>query len=399
MQKLLDFARHDLENNLMKWWLEHSVDEKNGGYYGAVKHDNTPVEDADRFIVVNARLVWTFTAVYAQTKKETYKTQAKRAYDYLMQHFYDKEMGGFYTYVDYLGAVKNERKFVYGNVFAIYALAEYARVFEYPAAKKLALETVDLLDTHLWDAVYKGYFEVAGRDWQYLPNVLMIQHDAETQKTMNTHLHILEAYTNLLRIDGENKKLRHRVRTMLYLFLNKITNRESWHFNYFQRRDWTVTNPSVSIGHDIEGSWLLYETAEVLNEPEALADTRRVSINIARAVYDIAYAPNGGIYTVYDPIKNEYNNEYTPNFSWWEQAEGVVGFYNAYQLTNEKKFLDASLTSLEYIEKYFIDKQYGGWYHFVRPDGTPAPDTFKASPFTCPYHNVRMNLEILRRVK
>ncbi|MCL2604402.1 MAG: AGE family epimerase/isomerase [Defluviitaleaceae bacterium] len=392
--KLLVFAHKDL-GDLLGWWITHTPDESNGGFYGVVRGDNTPNEAADRFIVVNARLVWTFSAAYHLTKNDEYKKYADRAYDYLTRFFYDKKHGGFYTYVDYKGAAANDRKMTYGNVFAVYGLSEYARVFGCETAKKLATETAAHLDTHMWDAQYKGYFEVASRDWQYMPNILMIQYEPESQKTMNTHLHILEAYANLLRIDGDNKLLRHRVRTLLYLFLNKIINNDNWHFNYFQKRDWTLTNPNYSLGHDIEGSWLLYEAAEILGEPEALADTKRVCANMARAVYDMGISPEGGIYTEYDVHERTYSEQ----FSWWEQNEGVVGFLHAYEMTGERKFLDASLAALDFIEKYFIDRKHGGWHAYVNRGLTPDTARDKCNPYICPYHNARMSMEIIRRLE
>jgi mannobiose 2-epimerase len=393
MQKLLDFARSDLEN-ILSWWIKHTPDEKNGGYYGEVKGDNTPNIKANRFLVLNARLLWTFTAAYDLTKNEQYKQQARRAYDYFTRHFYDKKHGGFYMYVTYKGKVANDRKFTYGNAYAVYALAEYARVFDDATAKELARETVSILDEKMWDVKHKGYLEVASRDWEYMPNIFMIHYDEESQKTMNTHLHVLEAYANLLRID-DSKTLRHRVRTLLYLFLNKIVNHDNWHFNYFQQRDWTVTDHNYSLGHDIEGSWLLYEAAEILNEPEALADTRRVCVNMARAVYDIGIMPAGGIYTEYDVTKREYSKQ----ISWWEQNEGVIGFLNAYDLTEEEKFLNASLHTLNFIENHFIDKENGGWYAYLNANHQPQKNRLKCSPYICPYHNARMCLEIIRRLE
>ena len=390
---LLNWAKHDLEHNLLKWWTNHATDNENGGYYGIISSDNTPDKTAKRFLVLIARLLWTFSASYEVTGNEDYKTQAKRAYDYLTSRFHDNIHGGFYTYVDHKGNVDTDYKFTYGNAFAVYGLSEYARVFGCEAAKALAKDTVIHIDNHLWDPDHKGYFETASRQWHYMPNVLMLHGDTSAQKTMNTHLHVLEAYANLLKID-DSKPLRSRVRELLYLFRNKIINQDNWHFNYFQTRDWTPTTPELSLGHDIEGSWLLYECAEILGEPETMADIRHISINIARAVYDDGIAENGAIPTTYDP----QTKTFTEKFSWWEQCEGVVGFLNAYQLTNEEKFLNAAASCLEIINNHFIDHEYGGWYAYVDQKGQPIK-TAKCSPFTCPYHNARMSIEIIKRLE
>jgi len=391
--KLLTWAKSDLENNLIKWWASHTIDEKYGGFYGVVKNDNTPNHTADKFIVLNARLIWTFSACYETTKNEKYKELATRAYEYVKNHFYDKDHGGFFTWLNYKGEPNAPHKFTYGNAFAIYGLSEYARVFNCEAAKKMAQETATLLDTHMWDVQYGGYYETASQEWQYTPYVTMLISDTRVQKTMNTHLHILEAYTNLLHIDN-SKALRSRVRELLYLITNKILNKNNWHFYLFQERDWTPTTPDLTLGHDIEGSWLLYETAEILHEPEALAHIRTVTVNMARAAYDDGLAENGAMHTEYHPQEKKYSS----NFSWWEQNEAVVGFLNAYQLTGEEKFLDASLSTLDFIDKHFIDRKLGGWYSFLNSDGTPQVGRDKSNGYTCPYHNARMSIEVIKRL-
>ncbi|MCL2388708.1 MAG: AGE family epimerase/isomerase [Defluviitaleaceae bacterium] len=391
---LLTWAKADLEGNLMKWWAENTVDEKHGGFYGAINADNTPDETADKFIVLNARLVWTYSACYDATKNEKYKKLAQRAYEYVATHFYDKKYGGFYTWVNYRGEPVAEHKFTYGNAFAIYGLVEYARVFNCNEAKMMAQETAKLLDANMWDIQYGGYYEMASREWQYTPNVNLLTADTRVQKTMNTHLHMVEAYTNLLRIDN-SKALRSKVRELLYLILNKIVNRDNWHFYLFQTRDWAPTTPDLTLGHDIEGSWLLYETAEALGESEALADTRKVAVNMARAAYDDGIAESGAMHTEY----HLHERRFSANFSWWEQCEAVVGFLNAWQLTKEDKFLDAALAALEYVDKHFIDRTLGGWYAWVNNDGTPMSRLSKADGYTCPYHNARMSIEVMRRLQ
>ena len=390
--KLLTWAKKDL-NDLMNWWANNAVDEVNSGFYGRVRDDNAPDKKADKFIVLNARLVWTFSACYELLKDERYKTLAERTYTYLIYYFYDNRHGGYHTSLNFRGDVLDDRKFMYGNAFAVYGLSEYARVFGDADALKQAKETVAFMDKYMWDAEHKGYYEFASRDWRYTPNEILMQRNPLNQKTMNTHLHIIEAFANLLRAD-DSKRLRSRVRELLYIFLHKILNRENWHFHYFQTREWAATTPEQSFGHDIEGSWLLYEAAEILGEREAIADAGHACVNMARAVYDDGIAKCGALLSEYDPPARHYKE----GFSWWEQNEAVVGFLNAYQMTGEAKFLDASLAALDYIDGHFIDRVHGGWYARVDIDGAPIPDTDKLNGFICPYHNARMDLEIIKRL-
>ncbi|MDR2656989.1 MAG: AGE family epimerase/isomerase [Oscillospiraceae bacterium] len=394
-ETLQSFAESDLHDRLLPWWMEHMPDDENGGFYGVVLPDNTPDKTADRFIVLFSRLVWTFSSAYRVTGRAVYKAYARRAYEYFVKCFYDQANGGFFTSVKYDGSPSSTYKFVYGNAFAVYALAEYARAFDDKAAVCLAQETVDKLDTHLYDAQSLGYYETADADWQRTPNRRGMNRFSEEEKTMNTHLHLIEAYTNLLRA-APSSTLRSRVRELLYLFLNKITDRQTHHFYYFQRRDWTPTTPVQSFGHDIEGSWLLYETAEALCEPEAVRAARDVCVNIARAVCDMGFHESGALASEYDPSTRTYL--YT-HFSWWEQAEAVVGCLNAWQLTREGSFLDRAAQSIAYIDNTFVDRKLGGWHARVGMDGTPDPSPDKANGFICPYHNARMSLEIMERIE
>ena len=392
LSRMLDFAVNDLNNNLLPWWMKHLPDEKNGGFYGVVNADNTPNEQADRFIVLFARLIWTFSAAFRVTGIDKYRGMADRAYDYFTTRFYDDKHGGFFTSIHYDGTPSLEHKHVYGNAFAIYALAEYARAFKCDGAIRRAQETVDILDRFMYDEQYQGYYETASRSWARTPSVRGMNRHEDELKTMNTHLHLIEAYTNLLRVN-ESSALRSRVRRLLYIFLNKIINRDTHHFHYFQLRDWTSTTAEESFGHDIEGSWLLYETAEVLGEAEALSDTRGVSLNMARAVYEDGIHACGALNSEYDPVKKTF----VPQFSWWEQAETVVGFLNAWELSGEEKFLDISMNALDYIDAHFIDRERGGWQAHVSPEHKPDIAMHKATGFLCPYHNARMSLEIIER--
>ena len=127
-KNLYQMAVDDLTGNLLPWWMQYSVDEENGGFYGAVTNDNVPEAGHSKFITLNARLIWTFASAYRILGDENYLRYAKRAYDYFLAHFYDREHGGWYSRVDEKGAVLDDNKYIYGNAFAIYGLSEYCRM-------------------------------------------------------------------------------------------------------------------------------------------------------------------------------------------------------------------------------------------------------------------------------
>ena len=211
---------------------------------------------------------------------------------------------------------------------------------------------------------------------------------------MNTHLHMIEAYTCLLRTD-KSKFMQNKVREHLYVMLNKIVDHDIHHYYYFQDRAWNPTTQEISFGHDIEGSWLMMETAEVLGEPEAMRYAQDTCMNIARACYEQGFREDGAMLSEYDPVTGHASQR----LSWWEQNEAVVGFLNAWEVTGEEKYLDASLQCFDFADKHFVDHEKGGWFAVLSLDGTQVLSKQKANGPTCPYHNGRMCMEIIERYR
>ena len=392
LKRLYDMAMADLTENLLPWWMTHAVDDDKGGFYGRVDCDDRPDPDAPRYITLNARLVWTFAAAYRVLGDKRYLDMAKRAYQYFTGHFRDAEYGGYYTMVDCHGRVIDDHKFIYGNAFALYGLSEYARATGDPDALRLAQEQALSLEK-AWDPRDKGYFEAALRDFTHAPWIRGVNRKPTDEKTMNSHLHLLEAFTACLRV-CDTPFVRGRTRQLLYLMLNRIVNPDIHHYHYFQDRAWNPTTWDISYGHDIEGSWLMWETAGVLGEPEAGRRARDICVNMARAALEEGLGEDGAMRTEYDPITGK-RSQY---LSWWEQNESVVGFVNAWQMTGEERFLDAALRVDEYIAAHFVDHKNGGWTPYLSLDGASLGRD-KVNGTTCPYHNTRMSLEIIERAR
>ena len=393
-EELYQKCYKDLTENLLPWWMTYGVDEKYGGWWGAVDYDNKPIEGHSKFITLAARLVWTFSSAYRILGDEKYKAMAKRAYDYLLEHFYDKKNGGWYSRVDYKGDVIDDHKYIYGNAFAIYGLSEYNRAFGDKEALRLALETRDLLEKYDYDKEYKGFYESCTADWKVAPWIRGMNRSPFDVKTMNTHLHLLEAYTCLARVDDSNKT-RNSLRQQLYVMLNKIVNQDIHHYYYFQGRDWAPTTNEISYGHDIEGSWLMMETVDVLGEPECERAARDICVGIAKACYETGRREDGGMLSEFSPNTGEVS----PYISWWEQNEGVVGFVNLWEETGDEKYLDAALGVYDCIDKLLIDHEKGGWFSMLSYDGKKPWLPNKQDDGVCPYHNGRMCFEIIERYR
>jgi mannobiose 2-epimerase len=348
--------------------------------------------------VVNARILWTFSAAARLLGNSQYREIADRAWDYIVHRFWDKESGGVYWMLDYKGKPVSDRKQIYAQAFTIYAMAEYFRVSGKVESLDRAKLLFNLVERHSRDPVFKGYLEARSRNWGALADMRLSEKDMNSPKSMNTHLHVMEAYTNLLRV-WRNSELAASQNDLLEVTMDRIADGRTGHFQLFFDRQWNSMSDRVSFGHDIEGSWLIYEAAEVLGDPVLVAVARNVSLQMAEAVYNEGRDKDGSIF--YE--RNSKGEFVDPNKHWWAQAEAVVGFYNAFQLTREERYREAAERAWDYIDARIIDREHGEWRAKLRPDGTPwqeseDPDACLVGPWKCPYHNGRMCMEMIERL-
>ncbi len=393
--KLYEMAKKEVLEDILPFWMRYDVDEENGGFYGVVTREGKPVKEGTKCLVLNARLVWTFASAYRIFRDEKYLQLARRAYDYFCEYFLDKEYGGCYFMLDCKGNPVDDKKFVYGQAFAIYALSEYCRATGDTTARDRAIAIRDLLEAHAYDAEHDGYVEILTRDWTYNPKGQgsNINPEGESTRTMNTHLHLIEAYTGLLRVLRTEEQI-NLTRRHLAIMLDKVYDADIHHFKMFFRDDWSATSPEISYGHDIEGTWLMMETAEVLGDKAAEEKAAPRCLAMAKACLEQAILPDGSMLYEYNPVTRHLNT----NRSWWVQAETVVGFLNAWQMSGEGAFLDASLNCFEYIDRFVVDHEYGEWFTMLGNSGEVLSGyESKIDGWKCPYHNARMCFEILER--
>ncbi|GJM79524.1 cellobiose 2-epimerase [Paenibacillus sp. HMSSN-139] len=348
--------QHELQGNILKFWIDNSIDTENGGFIGEIDSQLQVNGKADKSLVLNARILWTFSSAYRFYPVPEYLEIAERAYAYLLEHFVDREHGGLFWMVDYQGQPSQDKKQVYGQAFVIYALTEYYRAVQHQEALDLAIEIYHLLEKYSYDPVHKGYVEALARDWKDTGNLSLSAKDLNEKKSMNTHLHALEAYTNLYRV-WKSPELQHSLKELIEVTLDHIVDPEHARFQLFFNEKWETRGNHISYGHDIEGSWLLVEAAEVLGDPGLLIRVIRTAIRMVEAVYKDGVDTDGGIWNEADG-----SNVTDSNKDWWPQAEAMVGFYNAYQLTSDTKFKEAAARSWNFIQTYLIDRTGGEWY-------------------------------------
>ena len=409
-----------LQNNILRFWLDKMQDQEHGGFYGRIDGTGILHPEAEKGAILNARILWSFSAAYRVLGNLEYLEAATRAKDYIIEHFIDPEYGGVYWSVDYQGNPLDTKKQFYAIGFAIYGLTEYARATDDREALDYALQLFDCIEEHAFDSEHNGYIEAMTRDWKPIADMRLSELDANFPKSQNTHLHIIEPYTNLLRCLKELQAkescdyvpaigsvlpvgisvpietilcVEGALRNLIDIFTDKILNPETHHLDLFFEMDWTRGAGHLeSYGHDIECSWLMHEAALVLGDQKVLDKVEKVVREVAKAS-EKGLRPDGSM--IHEA--NLDTGHVDDDLHWWVQAENVVGWYNLYQHFGDEDALKKAVRCWHYIKDNLIDYKNGEWFWSRHPDGSLNTVDDKAGFWKCPYHNSRMCLEIIER--
>ncbi|MFC2090453.1 AGE family epimerase/isomerase [Bacteroidota bacterium] len=381
---------NELSGNILPFWMQKMLDAENGGFYGHADFFGNPTIDANKGGILNARILWTFSSAYRILRKSEYLDTASRSYDYIARHFVDKDFGGSYWELDCKGNPVNSKKQIYALAFTMYGLTEFYRASGLKEALILSIDLFNTIEQYSFDAIQNGYFEAFTREWQPIEDLRLSAKDQNENKTMNTHLHILEAYTNLFRV-WKDPFLEQQLKNLIELFIVRFVN-SNGNLNLFFDDDWTLKSDFISFGHDIESSWLIQEAAELLGELEHINRSKQLSVRIALENMK-GIGPDGGLAYEFFPSSGEWDRDR----HWWPQAEAIVGYFNAFQVSGDNHFLETAFRSWEFIKKFLIDKENGEWHWSVNERGIPQGNEQKAGFWKCPYHNSRACLEIIER--
>ncbi|MBR5061198.1 MAG: AGE family epimerase/isomerase [Prevotella sp.] len=411
-----------LENNILRFWLDKMQDFENGGFYGQMTGDGHLVKTADKGAILNARILWSFSAAYRVLRKPEYLAAATRAKDYIIDYFIDYEYGGTFWSLDYQGKAIDTKKQFYAIGFMIYALSEYARATDDREALDYAIQLYECIEEHSLDRINNGYIEACTREWGELADMRLSELDANYPKSQNTHLHILEPYTNLYRclkeihaeescnyvpvigsvlpvgITVPRETIYHveaSLRNLIHIFTDKILNPQTHHLDLFFDMDWTRQAGRLeSYGHDIECSWLLHEAALVLGDEKVLQKVESVVRMVAKASEKGLNADGSMVHEA-----NLDTGYVDTDRHWWVQAENVVGWMNIYQYFGDESALQKALAGWQYIKDHLIDREDGEWWWSCDPNGNVNRHDDKAGFWKCPYHNSRMCLELMERIR
>ena len=419
-QRLKQEVQVVLEKNILSFWMDRMVDHEHGGFYGRIDGKGLLHPLAEKGAILNARILWAFSAAYRVLSNPSYLEMATRAKDYFTDHFIDHEYGGVYWSVDYQGKPLDTKKQFYAIGFAIYGLSEYARATGDREALDYALQLYDCIEEHAFDRQHNGYIEACTREWGELADMRLSELDANYPKSQNTHLHIIEPYTNLYRCLKEMHaqdscdyvpvlgsvlpvsvmvppelllRVEGALRNLIDIFTDKILNPETHHLDLFFEMDWTRGAGQLeSYGHDIECSWLMHEAALVLGDQKVLRKVEQVVRQVAKAS-EKGLRPDGSM--IHEA--NLSTGHVDDDLHWWVQAENVVGWVNIYQYFGDEAALQKAVHCWQYIKDNLIDHEGGEWFWSCHSDGTLNTVDDKAGFWKCPYHNSRMCLELMER--
>lgn len=394
MQVEAEKFQHQLKaelQNILSYWREYGVDEMHNGFVGKRDHFNNLIEKANKGVILNTRLLWSFSAACNFNNDPELKVLAYRAYNYLEENFYDHLNKGFFWEVDYLGSPVNTRKQIYAQAFSIYSYAEYFKLFGDEQARERALETFSLIEKNARDLKENGYFEAFQEDWSPIEDVRLSAKDQNAPKTMNTHLHILEAYTTLLQITG-NTRVKEALENLVKLFLSNFLDSRSGHFGLFYSKNWLLQSPVISYGHDIEAAWLLIEAAKMTGDSGLMNQTTQAAILVVDKFLEEAYVENKGVINE----KNLETGETDLDRHWWPQVEAMLGLQYAFNISGDKKYQAAILDIWDFTQNNLIDRQNGEWFFRIDQANKPYIQEDKLSMWKAPYHNSRALMMLLK---
>ncbi|GAB1623832.1 N-acylglucosamine 2-epimerase [Agarivorans sp. B2Z047] len=393
--KLQDFKQemaHEVDNNILSFWLE-MIDKENGGFHCFADFNGTVDKEHDKAVLLHSRILWSFSAAHRILPNDKYLAAAKHAYLFIKEQALDRENGGVYWMLDSKGKVKDPQKHIYNQGFAIYALTEYFRISKDLEALDIAKGLFELIESNAYDKVNGGYIEAFDQHWQPIENHLVCDTSEEVlaEKSMNTHLHILEAYANLHRV-WPDELVEQRLSELLVLFRDTIVD-EDLHFGLFFSREWQCVSKDVSYGHDIEGTWLLDDAAACISDKQLSASIYALTTKMADVTLQQGRDADGAIFN-----ELQHGKMLDSDRIWWVQAEAMVGFYNAFQKDFDPRYWAVAQDCWKIIKNQIVDTENGEWHWKTDRQGNPYTGEAKVEPWKCPYHNGRACLEIYSRI-
>ncbi len=395
---MVNELRTHLTEKILPFW-ENLADRENGGFYGYVDKDLNVRREAHKGCILNSRILWTFSTAARVLGEDRYLDCARHAFDF-MAKFEDEERGGVFWSVTPEGQPLDKTKHTYCQAFAIYALAAYMRAVgeqdpRYALAKERAFRLFDVIEGKC--SAEGGYGEAFEPDFvpvgneKLSDNPRLMERGEVAERTMNTLLHVLEAYAEFYRAVPDERVRKAGVKC-LERFLHVMYNRPARRLEVFYDRNYRSLLDMQSYGHDIEASWLMWDAAEALLSEDGRAPYKAMCLTLAESTCERAFTDHG--------MENEnVEGEVEHTRIWWVQAETLLGFMNAFDLTGDEAWLDRARRQWDYVKNVIADPREGGeWFWSVSEEGVPTNKPI-VEEWKCPYHNGRMCLRLIEQAK
>ena len=381
--------KDQLVSSIIPFW-KNLRDDEFGGYYGYMGYDLKLDKKAEKGCILNSRITWFFSNAYTLLKDESLLKEADHGYAFLKDHCIDKENGGIYWSMNYDGTPLDTTKHTYNQAFCIYALSSYYEASGKKEALDLAKQLFHMIEEKCTDD--QGYLEAFTRDFQPESNEKLSENGVLAEKTMNTLLHVLEAYTELYRV-SKDEQVKEKLKWIMDVFADKVYNPKLKRQEVFFDKNYNSIIDLHSYGHDIETAWLMDRSLEILDDDAYTNRLSPITKALTENIYKVAFDGHS--------LSNECDKGVVDtNRVWWVQAETVIGFLNGYEKDLSKtEYKEAAEATWQFIKDYVIDKRPGSeWFWLVRQDGTPVEGEPIVEPWKCPYHNGRMCMEVIRRL-
>ena len=382
-----EIKSHLLENIIPFW--KSLRDDEYGGYYGWMDYDLKLDKKAVKGCILNSRILWFFSNAYTLLKDESLLEEAKHGFAFMKEHCMDKENGGIFWSIKYNGEPEDTTKHTYNQAFAIYALSSYYEASGDEEALNMAKGLFRIIEERCTDDI--GYKEAFDKEFHEIENDKLSENGVIAQKTMNTLLHVFEAYTELYRV-AKLPEVKERLKWIMDTFAQKVYNPKLHRQEvFFEAKRNSMIDPHA-YGQDSETAWLIDRGVEVLGEKEYEEKMTPITKDLTAQIYKIAFDGHSLANECEKGVVNTHR-------IWWVQAETVVGFLNGWKMNPDKpEYLEAAQNEWEFIKEYVIDKRSGSeWFWEVDENGNPYPGRPIVEPWKCPYHNGRMCFEVIKR--
>ena len=387
---MLEEVKAHLLNDIIPFW-KNLRDDEFGGYYGYMDYDLKLDKKAVKGCILNSRITWFFANAYTLLKDESLLEEAKHGFTFMKEHCMDKENGGIFWSMKYDGTPEDTTKHTYNQAFSIYALSSYYEATHDEEALVMAKELFHIIETKCTDEI--GYREAFDKEFHEVENDKLSENGVIAEKTMNTLLHVFEAYTELYRV-AKLPEVKERLEWIMDTFADKVYNPKLHRQEVFFDRNMNTILDLHSYGHDIETAWLMDRGVEVLGEKKYEEKMTPITKDLTAEIYKVAFDGHSLANECEKGVVNVHR-------IWWVQAETVIGFLNGWQKDPSRtEYLEAAKSEWQFIKDHVMDKRQGSeWFWEVDPSGKPYEGRPIVEPWKCPYHNGRMCFEVIRRLE